>query len=98
MNHYETYLLAFLSSYFYVGLKSWQQSNVAAKKYWWILPTSLCMAVLEVYTVGLMSKQGLGVLVLVIGAGGGLGSICATYLHNRLLEQKENVCGIAGMG
>jgi predicted MFS family arabinose efflux permease len=47
------------------------------------------MAVLEVYTVSLMSKQGLGVLVFVIGTGGGLGSICATYIHNRVTSEKE---------
>jgi hypothetical protein len=87
--NYEMYLLAFLSSFFYIGLKSWQQGNISERKYCWILPTSLCMAVLEVYTVSLMSKQGLGVLVFVIGTGGGLGSICATYIHNRVTSEKE---------
>jgi len=89
MYNYETLLLVFLSSFTYVGLKSWQQSNVAARKYFWILPTSLCMAVLEVYCVATMSKQGLGWIVLVIGAGGGLGSICATYAHHRLTKDDD---------
>lgn len=91
--NYEMYLLAFLSSFFYIGLKSWQQGNIAERKYWWILPTSLCMALLEIYTVSLMSKQGLGILVLVIGTGGGLGSICATYLHHKLLTNEKNIKG-----
>ncbi len=89
MTDVEMYMLAFLSSFFYIGLKSWQQNNVSAKKYAWILPTSLCMCLLEVYTVSLMAKQGIGFLVFIIGTGGGLGSICATYLHDRIITKGE---------
>lgn len=87
LDDYEMYLLAFLASFLYIGLKSFQQSNVTNRKYTWILPTSLCMCVLEIYTIALMSRKGLGILVFVIGFGGGLGSICATYLHHKMTKE-----------
>lgn len=83
------YLLTFLSSYCYIFLKSWQQGNVTHRQYWWILPTSMCMALLEVFTISVMAKHGIGWLVVFVGVGGGLGSISATYLHHRFLTKEK---------
>lgn len=80
---------AFLSSYLFVGLKSWQQLNVVHRKYWWILPTSVAMALCEVYVVATIASQGFGVLALVIGFGAGLGSISATWLHARFTDKES---------
>lgn len=78
------YLLAFFTSFLNIGLRSFQQLNVMHKKYWWILPTSMFMACCEAIILINVVHQGLGWIVLAIGCGGGLGSICSTYLHSKL--------------
>lgn len=78
--------LAFVSSFFFVGLKSIQQLNVVHKAYWWILPTSMLMAVCEVYVVATVAAQGWGLVVLAIGSGAGFGAMLATYLHSKFIQ------------
>lgn len=80
------YLLAFAASFSFVALKSWQQLNVARRMLWWIVPTSMLMAICEVYVVATIAAQGWGWLVLWVGLGGGLGSLAATYTHWRFLK------------
>lgn len=80
------YVLAFLSSFVFVGLKSWQQLNVVHRKYKWILPTSMAMALCEVYVVSTVAKNGWGWIALAIGVGAGLGSMGATWAHDRFLK------------
>lgn len=82
-----TYLAAFAAAFIFVGLRSFQQLNVVHKKYWWILPTSYLMATVEVFLVASMAKTGWGWIVLFIGTGAGLGSITATYMHERFLSK-----------
>lgn len=81
-----TYALAFFASFVFIGLKSWQQLNVVRRAYWWILPTSMAMAACEVYVIANAAKYGFGWLVFWVGLGGGLGSLCATYVHWRFLK------------
>jgi len=83
------YALAFTSSFIFVALKSWQQLNVVHKKYWWILPTSMAMALCEVYVVATVAKNGWGIIALAIGLGAGLGSMLATWLHSKLTAKGE---------
>lgn len=80
------YILAFTTSFFFVGLKSIQQLNVVHKKYWWIVPTSMTMALCEVYVVSTVAKNGWGLIALVIGFGAGLGSMIATWLHDKMMK------------
>lgn len=80
------YLLLFSSSLAFVGLKSWQQLNVVHRKYWWILPTSMLMAVCEVFVISKISSNGFGLIVLFVGFGAGLGSMAATWLHDYLMK------------
>lgn len=84
------YTLAFAASFFFVGLKSVQQLNVVHKQYWWILPTSMLMALCETWVIFAMVKNGFGAIVLATGTGAGLGAIVATYLHGRLLKGEQN--------
>lgn len=78
------YALAFLSSFGFVFLKSIQQLNVVKKAYPLIVPTSMLMAIMEVYIVATTSRNGWQwMLVLLIGLGSGLGSVSATWSHNR---------------
>lgn len=81
------YTLAFLASFVFIALKSWQQLNVVKRNYVWIVPTSLAMAACEVYVIATVaSNGGFGWLVLAVGFGGGLGSLFATWLHHRLFK------------
>jgi hypothetical protein len=81
-----TYALAFFASFFFIALKSWQQLNVVRRAYWWILPTSMAMAACEVYVIANAARYGFGWLVFWVGLGGGLGSLCATYVHWRFVK------------
>jgi hypothetical protein len=83
------YILAFISSFAFVGLKSTQQLNVVHKEYWWILPTSLLMAACEVYIVSTVARNGWGWLVLAIGSGAGLGAMLATFLHGKFIQRSK---------
>lgn len=78
------YLAAFLTSFLNIGLRSFQQLNVMHRKYWWILPTSMCMAACEALILLSYVHNGWGWIVLAIGLGGGLGSVSSTYLHTKL--------------
>lgn len=83
------YLLIFLSSFFFIFLKSFQQLNVVKKQYWWIVPTSMLMAFVEVFVVATTAKNGWQwMLVILIGLGSGLGSLSATWLHSRHFKEK----------
>lgn len=82
------HLLVFLTSFAFIFLKSWQQLNVVRKMYWWILPTSMLMAVCEVYVIASVAKFGWGWLVFWVGLGGGLGSTLATWMHHRFLHRE----------
>lgn len=84
------YALSFIASFAFIFLKSWQQLNVVHKQYWWIVPTSMAMAIMEVVVVANMAKFGFGWLCLFVGLGSGMGSLCSTYLHDRMLKRKLN--------
>mgnify|MGYP000337724570 CR=1 FL=1 len=82
------YILAFLSSFGFVFLKSFQQLNVVKKAYMLIVPTSMLMAVAEVYIVATTARNGWQWgLVFLIGLGSGLGSVSATWLHSRYVKE-----------
>ena len=77
------------ASFVFIFLKSTQQLNVVREKYLLILPTSLAMAATEVYVIATIALETWTVpLVLSIGFGAGLGSMCATYLHRRFVMRK----------
>lgn len=77
-------IAVFLSSFLYVGLKSWQQLNVQHDRKLWVLPTSLAMAFVEVSIVlSVVRSQSLWTAIP-LGAGAGLGCLFAMELHRRL--------------
>lgn len=87
MSTYELYFWAFVTSFLFVALKSWQQLNVVHRLYPWILPTSMVMAMCEVWVISNASVQGWGWIVLPIGIGSGLGSTCATWVHHNIVSK-----------
>lgn len=83
-----TYLLAFLVSGLYIGLKATQQRQVQHAEYRKMPPVSIGMAFCEVFIVANVARTADGLLPLVglalsIGCGSALGSIIGTYLHVR---------------
>lgn len=61
--------------------------NVFHKKYLWIVCTSYAMAAVEVFLIQQMAHNQWGWIVVFIGAGGGLGSATATFVHDRILKR-----------
>jgi len=84
------YCLTFLSSFCFTFAKSFQQNNVTHKVYKWIVPTSLFLALMEVYTISVLSKHGIGWLVIVVGLGSGLGSCLSVFIHDKYIVKKGN--------
>jgi len=82
-------LAAFAASVAFIFLKAFQQRNVTFDNYRWVMPTSLGMAVCEVYVVANIAKLGWHLpLVVVVGLGSGLGAVCAMYAHHRWVKHK----------
>jgi len=89
MTQEELYFFTFVTSFLFVALKSWQQLNVVHRVYWMILPTSMLMAICEVWVISNAARLGWGPIVLPIGIGAGLGSMFATWWHSKLIT-KDN--------
>ena len=80
-----TLWLLFFASFVFIFLKAFQQRNVAFNHDWWVLPTSLCMAAVEVYLIVEVAREGYGFGIwLAVGMGSGLGALAAMHLHRRL--------------
>jgi hypothetical protein len=83
------HLTAFFASLIFVGLKAFQQRNVAFDNYAWVFPTSIAMAATEVYVVASVAKSGWHIwLVLAIGAGAGLGALGAMLIHKKWIRKQ----------
>lgn len=80
-------LVLFLANFCFIGLKAWQQRNVAFLRYKAVFLVSNLLAVVEIFVIYTVAKSGLEwTTVLPIGVGGGLGCITAMYLtrgHNK---------------
>lgn len=81
-----TYSLAFVSSYVFVGLKSFQQLNVARGAYRWVLPVSFAMSACEIYVVAAVVMTGWGWIIAPVGLGAGLGAMSAMLLHGKMFR------------
>jgi hypothetical protein len=79
-------LMLFLANFIFIGLKAWQQRNVAFLKYGSVFVVSNLMAVVEVFVIFYVAKIGPSFhTILPIGIGGALGCLTAMYLtrgHN----------------
>ena len=82
------YLYAFFCTLVYVFSRSFQQKNVQHSKYWFILPTSMVMGVLDVVLITKAAQRGLDwKLCVAFGLGGGIGSIIAVFIHNHFIHK-----------
>jgi hypothetical protein len=77
----------FASCYFYVLCRAFQQRNVAFANYRLMVPTSYCMAVLDVFIIAFVAHAGwTPLIVFANGSGGCLGAISAVFLHKRWVK------------
>lgn len=81
------YGLAFVAAFVFIFLKAFQQLNVVHKQYFLVLPTSMLMAVCEVYVIATTAKNGWGWIVLAIGLGSGLGAMASMWVHERVTKK-----------
>lgn len=81
------YVLAFGAAFVFIFLKAFQQLNVVHKQYLLVLPTSMFMAVCEVYVIATTAKNGWGWLVLWVGLGSGLGAMASMWIHGRMTKK-----------
>lgn len=82
------YALAFVASFAFVFLRAFQQLNVVKGNRVLVIPTSLCMAGCEVFTVASIARSGWGWIVLPVGLGAGIGCLCAMYVHKRFVDKR----------
>lgn len=83
----QAFALTFCVSFAFVALRAFQQLNVQHSRYWWVMPTSMLMAVCEITIVTQLVKTGLA-LAIPLGLGAGLGCIAAMQLHNYLRKSR----------
>lgn len=85
-------VVLFSINFGYIALKAFQQKNVMHDNYVAMLPTSIGMAYCETFimgTIAVIAVAGNGwidaaINATAMGLGGGLGSVAATWYHNRL--------------
>lgn len=82
-------IAAFLAAFIFVALKAFQQLNVATYQYRLVIPTSMLMALCEVYVIAQVAASGFGWIVLWIGAGSGLGCVFAMWLHKKVRHERS---------
>lgn len=84
----ESTLLSVCAAMFvFVGLKSFQQRNVAHNHIMPIVPTSIAMAFCEFFVVAYVARHGFdAAAATAIGVSAGLGSIAAVLIHRRLFR------------
>lgn len=84
------YLSLAAASFAFVFLKAFQQRNVQADNFIAVIPVSIMMAAMEVYTVAQVAATGWQPLVvLAVGLASGTGAICAMLLHRRIFPPKH---------
>ena len=79
------FFLQMLASGGFVTFRAMQTINITKSQYWWILPTSLCIALCEVYVIQMISASTLPKIVLVLstGTGGALGCYLAMWIMRK---------------
>lgn len=84
------YLAVFAATYLYVMARAFQQRNVAFDNYRWIPLASSAMAILDVYIVSTVAREGWQIaIVCACAAAGTLGCWSAMLFHKRYVK-KEN--------
>lgn len=84
-------LLIFMVSFLTVCVKVVQGRNFAFDNYLMVMPTSIVMAMLDLYIYASIAKVGWELKwVLAIGIGSGLGAMCGMYVHGRWIKKEKS--------
>lgn len=71
----------FAANFCFIGLKAWQQRNVAYLKYGSVFFVSNALAAVEIFVIYTVAKSGPTLAtILPVGLGGALGCVTAMYL------------------
>lgn len=85
-----TYIALAVASFIFIFLKAFQQRNVAFNHYLAVIPTSLLMAVVEVFAIAEIAAEGWSIpVVLAVGMASGLGALTAMGLHGFIFKTKD---------
>lgn len=86
MINWHLFLGIFLANFGFIFLKAFQQLNVTKGHYGWVLPTSMTMALAEVFVIFSVASEGFTpTTVLSCGLGGGLGAMLSMFIHKRIV-------------
>ena len=82
---FELFFIQMLASAGFVATRSFQQLNTVFNRWLLIPPTSLCIALCEVYVIQMIATSDLSKtwLVLSTGLGGTVGCFGAMYISNK---------------
>lgn len=83
------YIALFGNCFIMVFLKAWQQQNVIHRQYYWVMPTSIALAFVEVYMIFTVAHRGFGPIIIPIALGSALGCMVSMWLHDRVLNRKK---------
>ena len=84
------YPILFVVTFFSIGLRAFQQRNVAYDKTLYVVPTSLCISLVEVVAVTTIVTAGVNAYtVAAYGFGAGFGSLAFMWLHKRVTRCKK---------
>jgi hypothetical protein len=82
------YVAVFVATYLYVMARAFQQRNVAFDNYAWIPAASTAMAILDVFIVSTVAREGWHIaLVASCAAAGTLGCWSAMAFHKRFVKR-----------
>ena len=79
--------VTFVNSFIFIFLKAFQQLNVTKGHYMWVLPTSMMMAVVEVWLVAKMAELGWGWIIFPVGFGAGMGAMASMWVHDKVVHK-----------
>ena len=84
------WLLVFFAQFTFVGLRAFQQRNVAFDNYKAILPTSIAMSTIEAFVIANIAKSGFSIsTVSAMALGASIGSLIAMKAHKKWLKTDE---------
>lgn len=93
------FFFSFVAAFCFVFLKAFQQLNVVHNKYLLVVPTSVVMAICEVYVMANVAQQGFHwSLVWAVGLGSGVGCMAAMWSHKRLTVWWNAFCSRLSTG
>lgn len=82
------YVMLFATSLAFIALRAFQQLNVQHDRFLWVPPTTACMAVCEVTSIGAIVKVASLWAAVPMAIGGVLGCWAAMWFHKYMRERK----------